>query len=1395
MADAVGLTARFAAKPLEQPKYSIRDVPKCSKDLSGSILQEITDRDCFNKSMAEMVLLCNEVTRRRDSTTPVRKSQKVKRTTKPLSLEYMADRLDVDDPLFGFIVRTKRLMPNSNLSQEQQLKFQEGMMQGFITVTTFTNWQKTFRWDSMHDSAFSYDEPKLAEQMASRERKADYDGSLSAEMQNAVRCGDIWNEGIVFPHIAEISLLGALGCGRTLVSLAIERLEGMNSTGIHNYEFVALQATKNSVQFYETMGFVRVGAITADENFEKKQKQKAKERENSSDTETDGSDSEKESMDSNSIESDKSVFVSKPTTIVTTTKMGQTPMDLAKQYHVDVWDIIFLNRFTYPSIEPRSWLKKGIELSCPDPTKFDGISNSSHNDKSSKKSSATQWYFARNNETPKQIAERIQVPCQHLIAANRERFQDLAPNSRLMPRTRIQVSNLTTHHDKHIPYCHWTFPDDEFESNEPSYMMARKLNRRKGRAMKQKPFESSLCAPITKHIPKKDKSSQPVVRTPLHNSLKSVASSQPPPQMMHKSMKPYLKHPDEPIPPKKPKTAYQFFLEEEKTKLKPKNKGSTIEFTMKSASKWKGLSDRDKRKYEEKIIGKSRKYQDALKKYEQELDKFRINHPELADVDDMKEVSKPMEYFDKVVTLNGDGQKEAGGEFKYYYVLTFIPDLFWCHLAPLRSCGCFGPSRPDAEGRPMWVLVDENEGKEVDISASVCEIVESIATTKCQDADDERWDIRDSGHSVAGDVSDTHNQRIKVDINHGHATSVPSNKYNEPRRKRDPDTGPSSICRSRIEKTERAEESVKMRKTSRKMISKETISREGKRKRGQPQKISSQETATVLSSTNPPKIDDMEGAKRKRDIPKKMKRTAELDFKATKDRKCKMEATQDYSIESLACASLLPDTYKKVANAPPTTGTTVKETRSKSEGSKNSAILDSLQPPTIGDPNRGLDGKKSKLESRKESVVSLNTSPDYTDKVVTLNSDGQREAGVEYKYYYVLTFIPYHFRCRLVPMISCGFFDSSQPQYQGRPMWALVDENENEGKDLDIKANFCDIVESTATLKCTDADDERWDIHKSGRDALSKFYTLAYSQGIKADINHGCATYANTDSKLKLKRSVRPGDRSAEEPLHQSSISTDLDSKVTYDQEYMRKSAEDSDEESLIPLTRPYDMFEKGSNAPLTLDRTIEKGSKNSPMSNPAKDNPNCTDRGLDDWKRKLESARKNKGSTTPITPSGSHGGIQEKALSKSTLSPSDNSMWSPDVKKGRCSNSSCAPMDLSQVSRGAEEGSRMIICPSLNRPLSLDKKVEHQCTRKEEHLEQIEEMVSLNNRTLCISEDSNQTFSDVSCETNVKEREMKEPSKNRQLIEICKSPTSLVSHTPTRVKQKSITSFFKSIL
>jgi hypothetical protein len=77
---------RYPGKPLKQPLYTFHDIPKCQPNLDGSILYEITKREDFVDSMAEMVLLCNEVMRR----------NKVARNnsgSKPLSLEYIADRL------------------------------------------------------------------------------------------------------------------------------------------------------------------------------------------------------------------------------------------------------------------------------------------------------------------------------------------------------------------------------------------------------------------------------------------------------------------------------------------------------------------------------------------------------------------------------------------------------------------------------------------------------------------------------------------------------------------------------------------------------------------------------------------------------------------------------------------------------------------------------------------------------------------------------------------------------------------------------------------------------------------------------------------------------------------------------------------------------------------------------------------------------------------------------------------------------------------------------------------------------------------------------------------------------------------------------------------------------
>jgi hypothetical protein len=215
---------RFHGKPLRQPNYSFRDVPWCTKDLSGSTISIVTERQHFVDAIAEITLLCNEAVRRKklDATSSVATNNALlpppvtTKTTKPLSIEYIFDRIDTDDPLWGFMIRTDTPMSfkgrTSNIKSSPNWK--RGMLQGFITMTTFTNWQSSFRFDSLHEMAFGQDDDVLEEQMKQGMRKYDEDGSLAMELEATVKGGNPHLEGIVYPRIAEVSLFGGLGCGK-----------------------------------------------------------------------------------------------------------------------------------------------------------------------------------------------------------------------------------------------------------------------------------------------------------------------------------------------------------------------------------------------------------------------------------------------------------------------------------------------------------------------------------------------------------------------------------------------------------------------------------------------------------------------------------------------------------------------------------------------------------------------------------------------------------------------------------------------------------------------------------------------------------------------------------------------------------------------------------------------------------------------------------------------------------------------------------------------------------------------------------------------------------------------------------------------------------------------------
>ena len=231
------LATRFSQPPIAEPAYDFRKVPKCRPDLEGSVVQRVDDRDEWTDAQAELLLICNEAKERRRRRFPSELG--VSHSSKPLAMEYIADRIDTDDPIWGYQVRQQ----------------DTGWLQGFITLTTFTTWHHSFRWDSLcHEAGVIHiDEPDVIYETPEEielakwheERKLDTTGALSRELEAEIRDGnaDAAGGGAIWPHIVELSLIGALGCGRFILQLAIDELESRSD---HGYRYMVLQATEVS---------------------------------------------------------------------------------------------------------------------------------------------------------------------------------------------------------------------------------------------------------------------------------------------------------------------------------------------------------------------------------------------------------------------------------------------------------------------------------------------------------------------------------------------------------------------------------------------------------------------------------------------------------------------------------------------------------------------------------------------------------------------------------------------------------------------------------------------------------------------------------------------------------------------------------------------------------------------------------------------------------------------------------------------------------------------------------------------------------------------------------------------------------------------------------------------
>ena len=470
----------------------------------------------------------------------------------------------------------------------------------------------------------------------------------------------------------------------------IEKLACLKATSSQNYDYVVLQATENSIPFYESMGFTRVGCIQG----------KAP---------------------------SPAGYATSPIKKYVVQKEWEKPVDIARQFGVDALDLEFLNIPVWgPTFKKNVWLKKGTEVFVP-------LIN--EKDVNNTENASIKWYTAKEDETPRGIAMKHKVKYADFLAANQRRYPELVGNSRLKEGTRIQVSRFDIDDSDYMPYPHWTFPDDELdeETNEPSYMMALKLNRKFGKAADDTPVEDSFAVKIQPYSPETSGVKKILIEPKVSQFTTSVKPK---------------RTPKEPKKPKRPPTPFLLFCTHVRATKKSKFAGkSFIDSNKLISDMWKRMSDEEKSPFYEQFEESKPAYAEAVQQYERDLATFHRNNP----LSSGPAAGVDTSMLEQVVKLKStDGIPGYASKYEYFYVLTYIPDLLWVHLIPMRKVGTFDEKkRPSCDGRPIWMIVSEDEGKEFDTSAAICKVVSSRTINNSADADEEQWDIYESGNKPA----------------------------------------------------------------------------------------------------------------------------------------------------------------------------------------------------------------------------------------------------------------------------------------------------------------------------------------------------------------------------------------------------------------------------------------------------------------------------------------------------------------------------------------------------------------------------------------------------------------------------------------------------------------------
>lgn len=392
---------------------------------------------------------------------------------------------------------------------------------------------------------------------------------------------------------------------QALVSLVIEDLEAKKASRKANYDYVALQATDNSIPFYESLGFVRVGTVMKEDI-----------------------DRKVSASDNAMTEGTSPEIVSSEVISYKIQKAGESLNDIARKFKVDVWDIVFLNQHVDESLSPSTKLYKGTELFVPGkPGGDDEVSQPTATSLCS-----PNWHVAKENETPRTIAKKYGVNCIQIVEANKRRLPELISSSRLKDGTRIKVSHFDQVDDEYKPYSHWSFPDDEFEEGEPSYMMVRKLNRKKSKVVTQRPFRESLAAMFSPY----EKSS--LLAMPSFDDATPLVGVKPAIHKHPKNLEPTMSFSKatKPEVPAMPSSAYLLFLAEQRELAGQDLKDLSIgEISKTFGDLWRDMPETIKANYE-------RLADEARKDYEKEKQQYETEYANYVhDIDTPSDVAAP----------------------------------------------------------------------------------------------------------------------------------------------------------------------------------------------------------------------------------------------------------------------------------------------------------------------------------------------------------------------------------------------------------------------------------------------------------------------------------------------------------------------------------------------------------------------------------------------------------------------------------------------------------------------------------------------------------------------------------------------------------------------------------